>query len=68
MTRNEEQRVQARVSHLTSHQIADRILTTDLAVHLDSMGYSERRVSLAEKRADNLSGARSAPPGQGRES
>ena len=58
----------AQVSHLTSRQIADRILATDLAVHLDSMGYAERRVSLADKRADNLSGSMSKLPGHGRES
>jgi hypothetical protein len=60
LTREEEQRVLARVSHLTSHQIADRILATDLAVLLDSLGYYDRRVTWVDKCAENRSDSRAS--------
>ena len=37
--------VLARVARLTSNQIADRILETDRAALLDSLGYFDRRIS-----------------------
>jgi len=43
LTGKEAQAVISRVEHLTSAQIADRILSTDLAVHRDSMEYIPRR-------------------------
>ena len=55
MTREEEQRVLARVSHLTSHQLADRILVTDLTVLLDNLGYCDRRATWVDKCAENQS-------------
>jgi DNA-directed RNA polymerase specialized sigma54-like protein len=55
LTGKEVQQVLTRVSNLTSHQIADRILATDLAVALDSIGYFNRRVSSADKRAESMS-------------
>ena len=54
MTGKEVQQVLSRVSALTSHQIADRILATDLAVAVDSIGYFNRRPSWADKRAERM--------------
>jgi len=43
----------ARVAQLTSGQIAQRIIETDLVAHLDSVTYFDRRVSWSEKFALN---------------
>ena len=41
----------SRVADLTSRQIADCIVATDLAAHLDSLGYFSRRISWTDKLA-----------------
>ena len=59
LTGKEEQTLISRVEHLTSAQIADRILSTDLAVHIDSMEYIPRRsFSAGGRTKDSQVGAR----------
>jgi hypothetical protein len=53
LTRKKEPQVLSRVAYLTSSQIADRILATDLAVYLDDRGYCPHGASAAGKRAEN---------------
>jgi hypothetical protein len=51
LTRKKESKVLSRVAYLTSSQIADRILATDLAVYLDDRGYAVHKASAAANRA-----------------
>jgi hypothetical protein len=54
LTGKEEQNVLDQATNLTAAQIADRILVTDRAVHLDSKGYSDRRSFMTVERAETL--------------
>jgi hypothetical protein len=53
LTRKKESQVLSRVAYLTSSQLADKILATDLAVFLDGRGYANRRVSAMGKAAES---------------
>jgi len=54
LTRKKESQVLSRLASLTSSQLADRIIATDVAVLLDSIGYFNRRVSSTDKRVGGL--------------
>jgi hypothetical protein len=68
LTGKEVQQVLSRVSNLTSHQIADKILATDLAVALDSVGYFDRRLSWGIKRGGSSSNQSGSSTGGTRDS
>jgi hypothetical protein len=63
LTRNEVQEVLARVSNLTSDQLADKIIATDLAVLVDNIGYVSRRSPSVDTWADSMRHAMSSPAG-----
>ena len=46
----------ARVAQLTSHQIAECIIETDLASQLDSVGYFDRRMVWTDETVRTRSG------------
>jgi hypothetical protein len=61
LTRNEVQEVLARVSNLTSEQLADMIIATDLAVLVDNVGYTSRRSPSVEQWAERMRNATRSP-------
>ena len=61
MTGKEEPAVLARVAQLTSHQIAECIIETDLASQLDSLGYFDRRMAWTDDTVRTPSGSARYP-------